>query len=344
MTSRTGGCGALLSFGLSGCFGVYTPLPSDGSSSSTGGTQSSGATTTGTTTDTTTDAATGTSTLDPTMSSTGSAASTTDPSTTASKDCDCQSEIDALIVFDTALGSANPDLAAAVLQLFEVLPTIFGEFCGFHFGITTSTGAPGNPEGCQGIGALAQAGGFACGELTGRSYLDEVPQLQSLIDCYAPALITPSPLEHQPVGSVLEALGAQMNGPGGCNEGFFRPEVPLYVAIFSARDETVQFGNADGWSLEIRGLNRDSAGVSSPLGFALFGGAAEMPGETTSGGGSSSTGDDPPMCPLPVPEALLDLTNTVLEENRFVVDVCLGPDELGEAYVEAFNVAKAVCE
>lgn len=335
-----------LGLAMVGCFGVYTPLPSDGSSSSAAMIQSTGPVTTGTTGDATTDATTSNSDSNSNSNSNGpgtsSTANTDTTSSTASEtgieDCSCKNEIDALIVFDKALIAAAPELANAVLQLFKILPTIFDDFCGFHFGITTSAGAPGNPEGCQGIGALAQGiGGFGCEEFAGRSYLDEVPQPQDLIQCFGPAFIENSPLEHRPVGSALEALSASMNAPGGCNEGFFRPEVPLYVVFFSARDETMQPGNAGAWNLQLRNINQDSKRVASPLGFGLFAGAEEPSEGTTTGG-------EEPMCPLPAPENLVDLANTVVGENRFVADVCSNVDDLRAAYVEAFDVAKVVCE
>ena len=324
---------------MTGCFGAYVPLPAD---ESTTGTTQVGSSSVGVTSEDTTGSTTSTTTT--AGSSDGTVTGTTSGgSSTGALDCECPNEIDVLIVFDTVFVQDKLELSAAFLQLAGKLPALFGDFCGFHIGFTTTRGAPSNSEECRLPGALVQPATAlpGCGALADQPFLDQLIQLDDAT-CFA-GLLAPSDLPHQPVDVILQALSPSMNGPDDCNAGFFRPEVPLYIVLLTATDDDMAFGTPSGWALQILQANTPlDAGVPSPFGLALFAGTETDPGDTD--GGSESGGvEEPLMCPLPAPERLLGLANSVPADNRFIADPCASADVLSEAFISTFDTAANVC-
>lgn len=331
----------LSTLGCFGCFGAYVPLAGDESTTGTTqvGSTSVAATSTSddTTGSTTSTAATVGSSSEPVTGTTG------EGSSTGALDCECPNELDVLIVFDTLFVQEKLELSAAFLQLATELPALFGDFCGFHIGFTTTRGAPSNDEGCQGPGALVRPATAlpGCGALADQPFLDQLLELDDAT-CFA-GLLAPSDLPHQPVNVILQALAPSMNGADDCNQGFFRPEVPLYIVLLTATDDVLTPGTPAGWALQILQANTPlDAGAPSPFGLALFAGTETDPGDTD--GGSESGGvEEPLMCPLPAPERLLDLANSVPADNRFIADPCASADVLSEAFVSTFDTAANVC-
>lgn len=199
------------------------------SSLPTTGEPGTGETTTSSTTaaaSTTTTVATDTGTSEGTDTSTG-----VDPCATAT----CQ-QVDLLVIVDD-----SPSIAQWQPTLHDALTALAGgpagallrDSCDLHVGVL-STGEPylDNPAQCQGLGALVRVGAADCGA----AFATEADDLGLALGCRTAVGATGSK-DERPVQALLSALTPERNGPGGCNDGFLRPDALLVIVLATDEDD-----------------------------------------------------------------------------------------------------------
>ncbi|MEM9460640.1 MAG: hypothetical protein AAGF11_41105 [Myxococcota bacterium] len=92
-------------------------------------------------------------------------------------------------------------------------------------------------DGVLGAGVVHPAGALAsnqpCAPAGGNRYIVEgEPQLEQTFACMATVGTAGHPAE-RPMDAIVGALGSEINGPGGCNEGFLRDDALLVVTFIS---------------------------------------------------------------------------------------------------------------
>jgi len=184
--------------------------------------------------------------------------------------CSCD-EMDVLLVIDNSTSHLFiSQLVASFLQLGSNVTDLSSRACSFHFGVVTSTPQLNNPSGCQGFGALSSvdSSGTSCGLANGK-FATEEDNLLEAIPCLAQTgRQTVLPQDERLMDAVFTALtDTTLNGPGGCNEGFFRPNAPLLLLIMSDVDDTMSANEPDEWFGQLRALNSGTASGMSAMGL-----------------------------------------------------------------------------
>jgi hypothetical protein len=176
--------------------------------------------------------------LDPTTSA------TTESSTGAAcgraiGTCDA---VDVLFVVDNS-GSMDDD-TAQLIPAFGNVKDLVGILadgpCSYHVGVTTTEAELDfQPVECQLRGALSQAGAICPdpwpGEPDHPPWISETDDLNTL-GCLL-TVGTNEDTDEKQLQTLLESLGPELQGPGGCNEGFLREGVPLLVFLVTDEDD-----------------------------------------------------------------------------------------------------------
>jgi hypothetical protein len=117
---------------------------------------------------------------------------------------------------------------------------------GLHVGVVTTDDYGANqPEDCQSIGSLVTSTTFAdCGPWGERRYVTDEDDVMSDVPCAA-AVGTNGANNEQPMMAIFEAIGGYHGRPGGCNEGFHRPESGLLLVLVT--DEDAYDGSPQDW-------------------------------------------------------------------------------------------------
>ncbi|MCB9756420.1 MAG: hypothetical protein H6713_41400 [Myxococcales bacterium] len=213
--------------------------------SATAGTSSSASSTSGETTE-------GASVTDSQTTSGTTAPATTGEPMTTGPSCNCET-IDVLVVIDQSMSMEEFEdkVIAVFFELFTGLEEAISHYCSYHIGFTFASENGHNDPECQGLGSLirkAKMEDCSAMHLDGRSYVDETDELGPAMLCLASAGSTLIDGEQnpRPAQALLNALSPELNAPGACNEGFFRPEAPLAILLITDLDDDLD-GNPDGY-------------------------------------------------------------------------------------------------
>lgn len=172
--------------------------------------------------------------------STGSSESTTGPACgTALGTCD---DVDVLFVIDNS-GSMlddNATLIPAFGDADSLVGDIVDNLCTYHIGVTTTSIAPNfQPKECQQRGALSRAGALCEDPWPGTPghppWVDQDDALTTLGCLFGVG--TNYDDDEKQFDTILAALGPELQGEGGCNEGFLREGVPLIVVLITDEDD-----------------------------------------------------------------------------------------------------------
>lgn len=217
------------------------------------------ATATATTASATTDLTTGGSSTSSTSTDTSSSTSaTTDgvsgttTSATTGPACECDS-IDVLIIIDQSMSMEvfEDKVIAVFFEFFNGLEDAISNYCSYHIGFTFASEVGHNDMGCQQLGSLiTKANDDDCAAMhtDGRPYVNETDELGPALLCIAGAGSTNIEGEQnpRPARALLNAISPELNAPGACNDGFFRPEAPLAILLITDIDDD-QDGHPDGY-------------------------------------------------------------------------------------------------
>ena len=289
-----------------------------GSSSATSGASDVGPPTSGAVTSTTAPATTtgtgeasdagGTSTTTAATSSSGADSTTQGPDPCADSTC---KQIDLLFVIDD-----SPSIAQWQQQLLQALLSLnlgpvgdlVKDSCDAHVGVvTTGELYAHNPPACQGSGALVRVGvgGDDCVE--GRPYATQADDIGAAMACMV-LVGSDGPSDERAVQSLLDALSEPLNEPGGCNDGFFRPDSLLVVVLISDEDDDADDGELPDqqtagapqeWFDQIVAFKGSAERV---VFTALLGPTTEPSPCPWTPGGADGTGAEPPLRLLPFVE------------------------------------------
>lgn len=185
------------------------------------------------------------------------------------EDCDC-AMLDVLIVIDNtdAIDDFVGDIAPAAFQLISTFEVAAERVCSLHVGAVTSTPQEQNDPPCDNLlGALSSnnASGNSCA-LSGGSYATEEDDLMSAILC----LLNPGTDgfgNERLAEAMLAATSPQLNAPGACNDGFFRPEAPLLIVVVSSVEDDSSTGQPTDWFTELVQVNESDASRIASIGI-----------------------------------------------------------------------------
>jgi hypothetical protein len=159
-------------------------------------------------------------------------------------DTGCEN-VDLLFVIDNSGSMADeqqnlinsfPGFAAAMQSQLESAES-------YHVGVVTSDTNAYNSLGCTLPGALVtKTGGLDASNQTctpyasGKNYMNEDDDLGQKFQCAAKVGIGGSGNE-QPMYTMGQAIGAALNGPGACNDGFIREDALLVVVVITDEED-----------------------------------------------------------------------------------------------------------
>jgi hypothetical protein len=229
--------------------------------------------------------------------STDSAGASTGASSTTDESGACCNALDILFVIDQSMymdfQCFEESFSTVMNSMHDlVYSTITGNIDSFHIGFTTASILPGNPPECQGIGALLRGKlDDICfdDKLHGKPYLTDEDQTIAddfLISVWCllrvgteydlPEDQRKEQEDARPIQALLGALAPAANGPGGCNEGFSRPGVPLLVVMMTNTDQAPYLPVPDGeepydwWHTTYSEKGFDAAEGQNHTGFILI--------------------------------------------------------------------------
>lgn len=218
----------------------------------------------------------------------------------------CCNQLDILFVIDQSLSMElqchEETFSSALFGMTQlVYQTITENIDSFHIGFTTASIAPGNPPECQHIGSLLRG---TTGDKCFEDYLHNKPYLTSE-DQQEPSTFLTSIWcllrvgtvlelpeaemaqqdDARPIKAMLEALADAANAPGGCNEGFARPGVPLLVVMMTNSDQAPYLPVPDGeepidwWRMTHTQKVLDAAEGQKRIGFILMNAPDVLPND-----------------------------------------------------------------
>lgn len=303
------------------------------------GPATTGATTTAESTSTSTSTSSSSTTVSETTEPlTSGPASSTGPGTTAGSStgpgCVCDA-VDLLVIIDQSMEMElyEDKVIAAFVELFGSLQEYFAQICSYHIGFTFASDMLHNDEPeCRGVGSLLRRNAdedCSAMYMNGRPYVDETDEIGPALVCLVSAGSTNAPEEQnsRPAQTILNALSPELNAPGACNDGFFRPEAALAIALITnAEDDESKhpmgFGSPDSpntWFAELLSLNDFDA---SRMGI----GAIIAPAMNQ------------PMCDAGPAPQLHEFIDLFVQENTVRVDICDSEQEIAEQFGGSIDV------
>ena len=154
-------------------------------------------------------------------------------------------KVDFLFVIDNSESMADEqdNLVASVPGFIAGIEGTLADVEGYHVGVTSTDAYPRNPSDCREVGALiTQTGGtgssnMVCGPFTeGGNYMTQADDMAHAFACTA-AIGVAGDGNERPMDAMLAALGPELNGPGGCNEGFSRDDALLVVVLITDEED-----------------------------------------------------------------------------------------------------------
>lgn len=155
------------------------------------------------------------------------------------KTCGCD-QLDVLMVIDnsSSLQDNIIDLVNVFFVLDEYVAEIAERACSFHFGVVTGTAKDDQPDPeCNVLGGLSytDASGQVC--LEGKRFLTSDDPVLDLASCFVTTGSTGDGNERIMEAMVKATTDPTLIGPGGCNEGFGRPDAPLILLFIADLDD-----------------------------------------------------------------------------------------------------------
>ncbi len=191
----------------------------------------------------------------PLTSETETASTTAGTDTGTETDTDTDGEpacnkVDMLLVLDNSPSMDQWD-ARFINLAFNFEEMVTGVFLGnagsFHFGVITTDAYEDNTDGCNQLGAIVRFGGAQdapCVFVEGHPFATEQDSLTEALGCMG--LVSNGDTNERPMQAMLQALSPELNGPGGCNEGFLRDDALLVVVIITDEDDDHAHVDAQG--------------------------------------------------------------------------------------------------
>lgn len=138
----------------------------------------------------------------------------------------------------------------------------------------------------MGAGVVNPAGGFAsnkvCGMPLPRRYLQQGDPDPSGAFACAAQVGTAGHSSERPMDSIVAAMAAGINGPGGCNEGFLRDDALLVITFISDDPNYEDAGDAQSWYDAVVAAKKGNPDAVTVVGFT--------PAFAGCGGGSNIKG------------------------------------------------------
>jgi len=158
--------------------------------------------------------------------------------TTPSCGCD---ELDALLIIDNTdslLEDNIVPLLSVLVNLSDYVVELASRTCSFHFGVTSAVAKTNQPDAaCNVLGALSysDADGTEC--VPGERFMTDPDTIVENATCFVQTGSANDGNERLMQAMVTAVSDPTLIGPGGCNEGFLRPEAPLLLLFISDRDD-----------------------------------------------------------------------------------------------------------
>jgi hypothetical protein len=152
--------------------------------------------------------------------------------------------VDLLFVIDNSgsMDDEQVNLVNSVPSFISEIQTQLADADSYHVGVITTDAYEFN-EGCTQEGAMVIATGGSdsshavCGPYTeGFTYMTENDDLDVAFPCAA-KVGTDGDGDERPMQTMQAALSPDMNGPGGCNEGFLRDDALLVIVIITDEED-----------------------------------------------------------------------------------------------------------
>lgn len=150
--------------------------------------------------------------------------------------------VDVLFVVDNSgsMRDDNAQLIPAFANVEDLVSGVIDGPCSYRIGVTTTESAPEfQPLRCQQRGALSRAGAICAdpwgGDLEHPPWVSELDDISTL-GCLL-AVGTHYDTDEKQLDTLIAAIGPELQGPGGCNEGFMREGVPLIVVLVTDEDD-----------------------------------------------------------------------------------------------------------
>ncbi len=171
---------------------------------------------------------------------------TEDPTSDSGSESESEGEstcknVDVLLVLDNSQSMDQWD-GNLINLAFNFEQQVTGVFLGnadsFHFGVITTDAYADNTDGCDQLGAIVRFGGAqegSCSFNDGHPFATEADNLTEALGCMA--IVDDGDPNERPMAAMLAALSPELNGPGGCNEGFLRDDALLVVIVITDEDD-----------------------------------------------------------------------------------------------------------
>lgn len=153
-------------------------------------------------------------------------------------------KVDLLFVIDNS-GSMKDEqinLVSSFPSFIDEIQVQLAEAEGYHIGVISTDDYEFN-DGCEEEGALIIATGGEgssdqfCGPFAeGHSYMTEADDLDVAFSCAA-QIGTDGDSDERGMQTLQAALSDDMNGPGGCNDGFLRDDALLVVVLITDEED-----------------------------------------------------------------------------------------------------------
>lgn len=277
---------------------------------------------------------------------------------TGADDVGCR-KIDFLFVIDNSKSMETEQalLASAFPGFVEAIEEVLPDATDFHVGVTTTDDhglVPGTfmqqpvfaDDPCMTtLGGLVDRStpsdgntgyGEPCGFESGTSYITSGDDLVGKFSCAARVGVFGYTGERQ-AGAAIAALSPELNGPGGCNEGFLRDDALLVLVVITDEDDDESF--PDGAAAEGRAQQWHQAVVNAKGG--IDGNAVVL----LISGGSPKYPDCPPLDLGGVNGAGHSevLTSWVTRfDNHGTANVCA--EGYDEAFAEVIGTIETACD
>jgi hypothetical protein len=163
------------------------------------------------------------------------------------------SKVDLLFVIDNSGSMADEQI-----HLINSFPEFVAEMQAklvdagsYHVGVVTTDSNEFNAPPCQLAGALVtQTGGKHSSDqvcapyASGKNYMSEADDLGARFAC-AGQVGTDGDGNEQPMYAMQQALDPALAGPGGCNDGFVRPDALLVVVVITDEEDDHELDACD---------------------------------------------------------------------------------------------------
>jgi hypothetical protein len=158
------------------------------------------------------------------------------PDSTGLAECDL---VDILFVIDdsNSMVAEQQHLIASFDGFIAGIQANLSEVNDYHIGVVTTDAYAFNQPGCQSLGALVtQTGVGTCGPWAEGRFISLADELAPAFTCAATVGPDGDTNERQ-IEAVLRAIGPDLAGPGGCNEGFLRDDALLVLVLITDEDD-----------------------------------------------------------------------------------------------------------